>query len=230
MYLVVDDSRSISMSPADLGPFFELRVTNKLRTDLIGCLSESCDGLVVHIFPESIRRTDHPVVHDTTNEILVNVAFKSILFVPVRGEVTDCIVTEVTRLGFFAYYGPLKVFVSSSCIPKELGYVQDRNCFASVAPSMNGHGHGGAKSMSIGADDEVRVRVLGVKKDQGTLFAVGTINGDFLGPIASQSFADSRHGGSRNREYGGNGEHSHGREDYAALPSSVKRSYASIAQ
>lgn len=93
------------------------------------------------------------------------------MFRPFRNEVIDCVVSEVTRLGFFAFFGPMKVFVSKSCIPDDLQFQPDSSVFAS-----------GDGTQTIGVDSEVRVRILGVRRDGAMLFSIGTIDADYLGP------------------------------------------------
>lgn len=96
---------------------------------------------------------------------------QAIVFRPFKNEVIDCVVSEVTRLGFFAYFGPMKVFVSKSCIPEEIEFRADTNTLS----NQDG-------SQAISVDSEVRVRILGVRRDGSQLFSIGTIDADYLGP------------------------------------------------
>eukprot|EP00877_Chromochloris_zofingiensis_P002996 jgi/Chrzof1/12698/Cz07g04130.t1 len=41
------------------------------------------------------------------------VKFECVSFRPFKGEVLDCLVTSVNKMGFFAEAGPLQIFVSS---------------------------------------------------------------------------------------------------------------------
>lgn len=93
------------------------------------------------------------------------------MFRPFRNEVIDCVVSEVTRLGFFAFFGPMKVFVSKSCIPDDLQFQPETNSLSNAD-----------NTQSIGVDSEVRVRILGVRRDGAMLFSIGTIDADYLGP------------------------------------------------
>ena len=77
----------------------------------------------------------------------------------------------MTRLGFFAFFGPMKVFVSKSCIPSDLQFQPDTNSLANADSTQ-----------VISVDSEVRVRILGVRRDGAMLFSIGTIDADYLGP------------------------------------------------
>jgi len=169
MYFVISDKKSIAMRPCDLGPFFLQRLEARLRYDLEGSLSKNHDGTIVHIF----RVTDRskPRIQDGTGFAVVDVSFEAIVFRPFKNEVIDCVVSEVTRLGFFAFFGPMKVFVSKSCIPEDMAFQPDTN---SISNSDN--------TQMISVDTEVRVRILGVRRDGANLFSIGTIDADYLGP------------------------------------------------
>ena len=169
MYFVISDKKSIAMRPCDLGPFFQQRLEERLRFELEGSLSKNHDGTIVYIF--RISDKSKPRVQDGTGFAVVDVGFEAIVFRPFRNEVIDCVVSEVTRLGFFAFFGPMKVFVSKSCIPEELQFHPDTNSLSN------------ADSTQVSAlDSEVRVRILGVRRDGTQLFSIGTIDADYLGP------------------------------------------------
>ena len=169
MYFVVSDQKRITMKPSDLGPFFQQRLEAKLRHDLEGSLSKSHDGTIVYIF--QITGKSKPLIQDGSGYAVVDVAFDAIVFRPFKNEVIDCVVSEVTRLGFFAYFGPMKVFVSKSCVPEDMEFQAETNSLAT-----------GDGRQSIRVDTEVRVRILGVRRDGSQLFSIGTIDADFLGP------------------------------------------------
>jgi DNA-directed RNA polymerase II subunit RPB7 len=169
MYFLISDKKSVAMRPCDLGPFFDPRVEARLRYDLEGSLSKNHDGNVVHI--TRILEKSKPRVQDGTGFAIVDVTFEAIVFRPFKNEVIDCVVSEVTRLGFFASFGPMKVFVSKSCIPDDIQFQPD----SSTLSNADG-------SQVISVDSEVRVRILGVRRDGANLFSIGTIDADYLGP------------------------------------------------
>ncbi len=169
MYFVVSDKKQITMRPCDLGPFFQQRLESKLRQDLEGSLSKSHDGTIVYIF--QITGKSKPRIQDGSGYAVVEVSFDAIVFRPFKNEVIDCVVSEVTRLGFFAYFGPMKVFVSKSCIPEDMEFQPESNSLSTADGRQ-----------SIRVETEVRVRILGVRRDGAQLFSIGTIDADYLGP------------------------------------------------
>ena len=169
MYFLISDKKSVAMRPCDLGPFFLERVEARLRYDLEGSLSKNHDGTVVFI--TRVQDKSKPRVQDGTGFAVVDVQYEAIVFRPFKNEVIDCVVTEVTRLGFFASFGPMKVFVSKSCIPDDIQFQ------AETSTLSNADG-----SQVISVDSDVRVRVLGVRRDGANLFSIGTIDADYLGP------------------------------------------------
>jgi DNA-directed RNA polymerase II subunit RPB7 len=181
MYFVVSDRKAITMRPCDLGPFFQQRVEAKLRLDLEGSLSKNHDGTIVYIF--QITDRSKPRVQDSSGCVVVEVGFDAIVFRPFKNEVIDCVVSEVTRLGFFAYFGPMKVFVSKSCVPEDMDFEAETNSLST-----------GDGSQVIRVDSEVRVRILGVRRDGTQLFSIGTIDGDYLGPTAARGATEEQVG------------------------------------
>lgn len=174
MYFVVPDTKSITMRPCDLGPFFQQRLEARLRHELEGSLSKNHDGTIVYIF--RITEKSKPRIQDGTGFAVVDVSFEAIVFRPFRNEVIDCVVSEVTRLGFFAYFGPMKVFVSKSCIPEDIEFRPDTNSLSNSDSTQ-----------VIAVESEVRVRILGVRRDGSQLFSIGTIDSDYLGPSVRSS-------------------------------------------
>lgn len=169
MYFIVEDKRSVSLRPCDLGPFFEERLNLALRAQLEGSASKQHDGLIVHLL--GVRSFSKPRVQDGTGNVVVEAVFRSIVFRPFRNEVIDCVVDQVNRTGFYGYFGPMRVFISRGSMPDDLVYDEQSACFTSKDGSsrvMNG--------------SEVRARIIGVKRDGNNLYAVGSIDGDYLGP------------------------------------------------
>lgn len=68
----------------------------------------------------------------------------------------------------------MKVFVSKSCIPEDIEFRAETNTLSN---------QDGTQVISV--DSDVRVRILGVRRDGSQLFSIGTIDADYLGPSAS---------------------------------------------
>jgi len=100
------------------------------------------------------------------------VKFKAIVFRPFKNEVVDAIVSQVTKMGFFAEVGPLQVFISKHLIPADMSFDAAANppCFVSDDGSVK-----------IEKDCEVRLKVVGTRVDANEIFSIGSIKEDFLG-------------------------------------------------
>merc|ERR1712224_730471 len=108
---------------------------------------------------------------------MVPVKYRAILIQNFKNEVVDCGVVEVNKLGFFGEIGPVRVFVSKSSMPKGWRYTEE-----------DAHTGGGPAYISEAGDKEirrlsaVRVRLIATKQESNQMLAIGTTDGDFLGP------------------------------------------------
>ena len=171
MYFIVEDRRSISMKPSDLGPFFKERLDHQLRTQLEGSTSKSHDGLIVHLL--GVRSFSKPRIQDGTGNVIVEAEFRSIVFRPFKNEVIDCVVEELNKTGFYGYFGPMRLFVSRGSMADDMQY--DERAGAPAFVNSDG-------SQRITVNSEARVKIIGVRRDGNNLYAVGSIDGDYLGP------------------------------------------------
>jgi DNA-directed RNA polymerase II subunit RPB7 len=112
-----------------------------------------------------------------------NVAYRALAFRPARGEVLDCVVSSVSKVGFFADAGPMQVFVSNHLIPDEYTF---------AGGGVGGGGAGGGEAAFEAADGsaprvapgaEVRLRVVGTRMDANEVFCVASMKDDYLGVI-----------------------------------------------
>ena len=174
MYFIVEDRRSISLKPCDLGPFFKDRLDQQLRAQLEGTTSKTHDGLIVHLL--SVREFSKPRIQDGTGYVVVEAYFRSIVFRPFKNEVIDCVVEELNKTGFYGYFGPMRLFVSRGSMPDDMQYEERTGAPAFV----NADG-----SQRITLNSEARVKIVGVRRDGNNLYAVGSIDGDYLGPNIS---------------------------------------------
>lgn len=79
-------------------------------------------------------------------------------------------------MGFFAQAGPLKIFISRTAIPKYFEYTEDAHypCFSSG-------------SHNIKPQTTVRLKLQGIRYDLSNMFAIATINNEYLGCIESNT-------------------------------------------
>ena len=80
MYLILDDKRTITVPPVDLGPFFDARVIGRLHHEVTGSLSQKCDGIIIHIFSDTIKKSSYPIVNDYTCDVEVDIQYRCIVF------------------------------------------------------------------------------------------------------------------------------------------------------
>ena len=97
------------------------------------------------------------------------------MFRPFKNEIIDCVVDQLDKNGFFAWFGPMRVFVSRSSMPEDVSF-NDKvlACFA------NDEG-----SFRVVNGAEVRCKIIGVRRDGTNLYAIGSVDGDYLGPSSN---------------------------------------------
>jgi DNA-directed RNA polymerase II subunit RPB7 len=167
MYYIIDDSRSITLPPSSLGPHFHDQLQAALRQQLEGSTSTNHDGLIVHLL--NVKNFSTPRIQESTAYAVVECSFRSIVYRPFKNEIVDCIVDSIDKNGFFGWVGPMRVFISKSSMPDDFSYDERTNVYE-------------GSEQRIISGSEVRVKIVGVRKDGGKLYAVGTIDSDYLGP------------------------------------------------
>eukprot|EP00415_Alexandrium_ostenfeldii_P003791 UN3791 len=108
---------------------------------------------------------------------MVPMKYTAVVIQLFKNEVIDIDVVEVNKLGFFGEVGPVRVFVSKSSMPDGWKYTEDEI-----------HGGGGPVYVSangvqsIKRESAVRVRLVATKQEADRIMAIGTTNGEYLGP------------------------------------------------
>eukprot|EP00922_Rhytidocystis_sp_ex-Travisia-forbesii_P006693 GHVS01009737.1.p1 GENE.GHVS01009737.1~~GHVS01009737.1.p1 ORF type:complete len:212 (+),score=31.70 GHVS01009737.1:299-934(+) len=188
MYYVVEGARDVSVAPRFLGPKYEEKIEDTLRSQIEGHCTEDL-GYVVCVL--KVLGKDKGRVQDGTGLILVRVKYQAIVFMPHKGMVLDGVVTDVNELGFFVQCGPVKAFVSAGGMPASFSYQRNATvpCWSesrqeAEEEDMMGGGAAGNVGV-IKPQSEVRLRLQGVRYDNVQMYAIATIDGDFLGPAES---------------------------------------------
>ncbi|CDR95811.1 DNA-directed RNA polymerase II, putative [Babesia bigemina] len=173
MYFVVEQWKIINVKPSQLGPSYQQNIEEMLRNQVEGHCSSKYGYVVcvIRIIKNEIGR-----VQDGTGMIVVNVKYQAIVFKPFNDEVLDAVVTDVNKLGFFAQAGPLKAFVSRTAIQPSFVYDNDaaNPCYSDG-------------TISIKPQTEVRMRIQGIRYDNSNMFAIATVNADYLGAFENYS-------------------------------------------
>ena len=116
-------------------------------------------------------------IQEGTGFAIFQLEFEAILFRPFVKEVLDVKVTDCVELGFFAYAGPIKVFVSRHQMPENM-----QEGFDAVSESWISDD----KNSEIAVNSRVRLQLIQVKLEDREWVGVGTIDKDYLGVIRDE--------------------------------------------
>mmetsp|Transcript_77218 Transcript_77218/g.174677 ORF Transcript_77218/g.174677 Transcript_77218/m.174677 type:complete len:180 (+) Transcript_77218:111-650(+) len=174
MFYVTDMYTYLLVKPEYLGPGYHDYIEDLLRQKEEGRVVEKY-GLVIAI--ATCSAIDKGKLQEGTGLIMVPMKYKAVVLQLFKNEVVDVEVVEVNKLGFFGEVGPVRVFVSKSSMPDGWRYSEDEI-----------HGGGGPTYVSengvwsIKRESAVRVRLVATKQEADRIMAIGTTNGEYLGP------------------------------------------------
>lgn len=98
--------------------------------------------------------------------------YRAITFKVFKGEILDTIVTNVTKLGFFCETGIIQIFVAKQFIPESFKYETNLNSWKCIKSNKK-----------IFSDLLIRIRIIGLREDQESSQAIGSIKESILGPL-----------------------------------------------
>lgn len=90
--------------------------------------------------------------------IKFRVEYDALVLNPIKNEVVEAMVVSANKMGYFASVGPLSIFISIHQIPQD---------------TLN----------SIRINDRIKLRIIGAKSDNNNVYAIGTLNEDYLGLV-----------------------------------------------
>lgn len=171
MFYLVKLTRSLDLHPKFFGPRLRQIINDKLVSEVEG----TCNGRYGFIICVTTLADigQGKIRDDGTGKASFEVSYNAIVFRPFKGEVIDCVVTSVNKMGFFAEAGPLQIFVSNHLIPDDYDYST-----AGDAAYVSSD-----ESVRIQEGTEVRLRIVGTRIDATEIFCIGTIKEDFLGVV-----------------------------------------------
>jgi len=169
MFFVRKLEREIIIHPSYFDSGAHERVINKLHMDVEGKIF----GTMMIIQIISIEQVSDPKLVPGTGNAKYTLSYSAIVWRPFRGEVVDGMVTSVVNNGFFVDVGGLSVFVSKAMIPTQLKYSVE-----SSTPSFTDN-----QDQHIERDVQVRLRIKGIRGEMGSMYAIGSIREDYLGPL-----------------------------------------------
>ena len=161
------------MEPFHFGP--------KLRATLVRLLKEQVEGLalanygyVVNVIDVPEEQIEPGIIEFDTGSVVFTVKYTALLLRPFINEVLDAVVSQCNALGFFAFAGPLRIFVSKHSMPPDMfnGFDNEKDAWISDD-----------KEVVIASGSGVRLRIKGRTVEQGNITAIGTIKDSYLGLV-----------------------------------------------
>lgn len=156
MFFLGELTQAIHLPPAEFTSEFSTTIEQKLYKMVEGTCSTD-NGFIIAV-TQIIEIGGGRIAH--TGYAIFNVKYTALLLNPVKNEILDAFVIKVSDLGIFCEVGPLSIFVSNYHIPQ----------------AMQGFER-------IHQDMHVRLRIIGFNISSKKMYAIGTINEDFLGII-----------------------------------------------
>ncbi len=173
MFYVKSLEHEIVLHPLYYGP--------KLKSTLVRLLKEEVEGLALANYGYVVQVIDVPqdqiefgVIEHDTGDMVCSVKYVALLLRPFINEVLDATVSQCNPLGFFAFVGPLRIFVSKHSMPEDMTNNFDGERDAWVSDD---------KEVVITAGCGVRLKIKGRTVEQGNITAIGTIKDNYLGLI-----------------------------------------------
>lgn len=173
MFYVKTLEHEILLEPSHFGP--------KLRATIVRLLKEQVEGLALATYGYVVNVIEVPedqiksgIIEYDTGSVAFHVKYTALLLRPFNNEVLDAVVSQCNALGFFAYAGPLRIFVSKHSMPEDLfnGFDPEKDCWVSDD-----------QEVVISSGSGVRLKVKGRTVEQGNITAIGTIKDNYLGLV-----------------------------------------------
>lgn len=163
MFYHIQLEHEIQLHPRYFGPNLLDTVKKKLFKEVEGTCSGKY-GFVIAVL--TIDSIGDGVIQSGTGFVTYLVKYKAIVFRPFKGEVLDAIVTQINKVGIFTEIGPLSCFISRHSIPADMEFDPNANppCYKTKDDEM-----------IINQDDEIRVKIVGIRVDATDIFAIGKL-------------------------------------------------------
>ena len=131
------------------------------------------NGKIVTVY--NVKRHGKGVVTtDFSGAVECMVSCKALVVQVDEDQVIDVLVTQVNKMGVFAMYGPVTVFVPAALM-REFRYHATPPTFVNKVGS----------DVTIRPNTELRVRAVGVRHKGNGLYVIGTLEQDYLGVLWS---------------------------------------------
>jgi DNA-directed RNA polymerase II subunit RPB7 len=173
MFYVKTLEHEITLVPLHFGP--------KLRPTIVRLLKEQVEGLalanygyVVNVIEVPDDQIKSGIIEFDTGNVVFSVPYTALLLRPFLNEVLDAVVSQCNPLGFFAFCGPLRIFVSKHSMPEDMFHGFDAEKDAWMSDD---------KEVVIASGSGVRLKIKGRTVEQGNITAIGTIKDNYLGLV-----------------------------------------------
>lgn len=154
MFYVEQLIHRVDLSPRSLTPNIQEIIQEELYRNAEGSCSSS--GYIVAVL--RILRIEQGKIQ-LNGHTIFKAVYEALVLRPQKGDIIDAPIVSTSKLGFFASVGPLPIFISNYQIPQVL--MED-----------------------LGNNITVRLRIIGLKIDSVKMYAIGTLNDDYLGIIS----------------------------------------------
>lgn len=161
MFYHIQLEHEIQLHPRYFGPNLLDTVKRKLFKEVEGTCTGKY-GFVIAV--TTIDSIGDGIIQSGTGFVTYPVRYRAIVFRPFKGEVLDAIVTQINKVGIFTEIGPLSCFISRHSIPADMEFDPNANppCYKTKDDEM-----------IINQDDEIRVKIVGIRVDATDIFAIG---------------------------------------------------------
>lgn len=154
MFYVKHFVHKLSLQPQYLGQNIQSLVQEYLIKKIEGTCTSS--GYIISVL--TIDRIGEGKIL-LSGHISFEIEYQAIVLKPINGEIVDAPIVSSTKMGYFASVGPLSIFISNYQIPHNT-------------------------LEELGNNKIVRLKIIGTKIDSSKVYAIGTLNDDFLGVIS----------------------------------------------
>lgn len=170
MFFLYNLERRVTLHPSYFGKNMQELVTTRLLQDVEG----SCQGNYYIICIMDTFDISPGKILPGNGLAEFTVGYRAVVWRPFKGETVDAIVDSVNPHGFFANAGPLRLFVSEHMIPHHVKY----------DPNASPPQFTDKEDYRVEPGTHVRVKIVGTRSEVTNMWAIGTVNEDFLGPLS----------------------------------------------
>lgn len=163
----------IVLQPIHFGPKLRATIVRLLKDEVEG-LALASYGYVVNVIEVLEDKIKSGIIEYDSGNVAFHVQYTALLLRPFLNEVLDAVVSQCNPLGFFAFAGPLRIFVSKHSMPEDMlhGFDTEKDCWVSDD-----------KEVVIASGSGVRLKIKGRTVESGNITAIGTIKDNYLGLV-----------------------------------------------